>query len=145
MIDGVFGACACKTQKESGVICDQKIATGSLDQGTCIFPLEIISRLLQFPIPKRYARGECEDEIPAFVARLDEYVVVVGDLRLNMRSDAPPRTTTGLGSWKEFDRLAHLLREFGRASRAAFRRRDFRCGYLAFSNCSRLHFRRSWC
>ena len=145
MIDGVFGACACKTQKESGVICDQKIATGSLDQGTCILPLEIISALPQFPIPKGYARGECEDKIPAFVARLDEYVVVVGDLRLNMRSDAPPRTTTGLGSWKEFHRLAHLLREFGRAFRPGFRWGDRRSSWLKFWNCCRLCFRRYWC
>src|SRR5205823_10366985 len=142
MIDGVFGAGACKTQKESGVICDQKIATGSLDQGTCVLPLEIISALLPFPIPKRYPRGECEDEIPAFVARLDEDVIVVGDLRLNMRSDVPPRTTTGLGSGNQCHRLAHFLREVGRA---AFRRGDLRSDYLGFWNCCRFHFRRYWC
>src|SRR5205823_9127356 len=115
VIERVLGACACKTQKESGVICDQKIAAGSLDQRACVFFLIqiVLALLLQFPIPKRYAGREREDEIGAFVARLNKYVVVVGDHRSNMRRDAPPRATNGLGSWKEFDRLAHLLREFG--------------------------------
>src|SRR5207248_2554807 len=116
-------------------------------QRSCVsFLIQIVSALLlQFPIPKGYARGECEDEIPAFVARLDEYVVVVGDLCLNMRSDVPPRATNGLGSWKEFDRLAHFLRKVGRAFRPSFRWGDRRSSWLKFWNCCRFHFRRYWC